>query len=114
MSFNHGSTSSRWRRLLAVETLAIDRWHDRTPGEDLRARSIAIEVKHFRQTTRAYALLLDRTRQRTACTAFDSDARTKDNAWTGHDRSQCTTTKDRSAGPVEKEGGDGGPLKLLT
>ena len=29
-------------------------------------------------------------------TAFDSDARTKDNAWTGHDRSQCTTTKDRS------------------
>ena len=72
MKFNHGSTSSTWRRLLAVETLAIDRWHDRTTGEDLRAR------------------------QRTACTAFDSDARTKDNAWTGHDRSQCTTTKDRS------------------
>ena len=37
----------------AVETLAIDRWHDRTTGEDLRARSIAIEVKHFRQTARA-------------------------------------------------------------
>ena len=34
------------RRLLAVETLAIDRWHGRTTGEDLRARSIAIEVKH--------------------------------------------------------------------
>ena len=31
---------------LAVETLPIDRWHDRTTGEDLRARSIAIEVKH--------------------------------------------------------------------
>ena len=50
-----GSTSSRWCRLLAVETLAIDRWHDRTNGEDLRAQSIAIEVKHFRQTTRAVA-----------------------------------------------------------
>ena len=36
VNFNHGSTSSRWRRLLAVETLAIDRWHDRTTGEDLR------------------------------------------------------------------------------
>ena len=36
-----------WRRLLAVETLPIDRWHiARTTGEDLRARSIAIEVKH--------------------------------------------------------------------
>ena len=45
-----------------------------------------------------HALLLDpndRTRQRTACTAFE-DARTKDNALTGHDRSQCTTIKDRS------------------
>ena len=59
VKLNHGSTSSRWRRLLAVETLAIDRWHDRTTGEDLRARSIArdrshaIEVKHFRQTAAA-------------------------------------------------------------
>ena len=26
-----------WRRLLVVETLPIDRWHDRTTGEDLRA-----------------------------------------------------------------------------
>ena len=35
------------RRLLVVETLPIDRWHiARTTGEDLRARSIAIEVKH--------------------------------------------------------------------
>ena len=35
--------------MLAVETLPIDRWHDhddRATGEDLRARSIAIEVKH--------------------------------------------------------------------
>ena len=53
VKFNHGSTSSRWRRLLAVETLAIDRWHDRTIGEDLRARSIAIEVKHFRHPAAA-------------------------------------------------------------
>ena len=37
------------RLLFAVETLPIDRadrWHDRATGEDLRARSIAIEVKH--------------------------------------------------------------------
>ena len=40
------ATPGMWRRLLAVETLPIDRWHDRTTGEDLRARSIAIEVKH--------------------------------------------------------------------
>ena len=46
-----------------------------------------------------------------ACTAFDSDARTKDNAWTGHDRSPWMHD---DQGPVEKEGGDGGPLKLLT
>ena len=46
VKFNHGSTSSGWRRLLAVETLAINPWHDHTTGEDLRARSIAIEVKH--------------------------------------------------------------------
>ena len=34
--------------VFAVETLPIDRWHDRATGEDLRARSIAIEasVKH--------------------------------------------------------------------
>ena len=42
----HAQHQAMWRRLLAVETLPIDRWHDRTTGEDLRARSIAIEVKH--------------------------------------------------------------------
>ena len=42
----HTQHQAMWRRLLAVETLPIDRWHDRTTGEDLRARSIAIEVKH--------------------------------------------------------------------
>ena len=43
----HTQHQAMWRRLLAVETLPIDRWHiARTTGEDLRARSIAIEVKH--------------------------------------------------------------------
>ena len=43
----HTRHQAMWRRLLAVETLPIDRWHiARTTGEDLRARSIAIEVKH--------------------------------------------------------------------
>ena len=44
----HTQHQAMWRRLLAVETLPIDRWHDRATGEDLlvRARSIAIEVKH--------------------------------------------------------------------
>ena len=37
VKFNHGSTSSRWRRLLAVETIAIDRWHDRTTRSCQRA-----------------------------------------------------------------------------
>ena len=40
------ATPGMWRRLLAVETLPIDRWHARTTGEDLRGRSIAIDVKH--------------------------------------------------------------------
>ena len=100
VKFNHGSTFGRWRHLLAQsKTLAIDRWHDRTTGEDLRARSIAIEVKHETlpaNRTRCCLIALDSAGHCTACTAFDSDARTKDNAWTGHDRSQCTTTKDRS------------------
>ena len=40
----HTQHQAMWRRLLAVETLPIDRWHiARTTGEDLRARSIAIE-----------------------------------------------------------------------
>ena len=102
VKFNDGSTSSRWRRLLAVETLAIDRWHDRTTGEDLHPRSIAIEVKHFpaNRSCKPHVLLIDRTRQRTACATFDSDARTKDNAWTGHDRSQQCTIEQ---GQVEKK-----------
>ena len=40
MKFNHGSTSSRWRRLLAVETLATDRWHDRTGDRRRSTRAI--------------------------------------------------------------------------
>ena len=70
-------------------------WHDRTTGEDLRARSIA-SGETWNTSGKPHGLLLDRTRQRSACTAFDSDARTKDNAWTGHDRSQCTIEQ----GPV--------------
>ena len=42
----HTQHQAMWPRLLAVETIPIDRWHDRTTGEDLRTRSIAIEVKH--------------------------------------------------------------------
>ena len=42
----HTQHQAMWRLLFAVETLPIDRWHDRATGEDLRARSIAIEVKH--------------------------------------------------------------------
>ena len=38
----HTQHQAMWRRLLAVETLPIDR----NTGEDLRARSIAIKVKH--------------------------------------------------------------------
>ena len=77
---------------------------DRDRGETLPAN----------RSCKPHVLMLDRTRQRTACTTFDSDvnARTKDNAWTGHDRSQLAARDDQ--GPVEKEGGDGGPLKLLT
>ena len=42
----HTQHQAMWRRLLAVETLLIDCWHDRTTDEDLRERAIAIEVKH--------------------------------------------------------------------
>ena len=78
---------------------------DRDRGETLPAN----------RSCKPHVLMLDRTRQRTACTTFDSDvdARTKDNAslhglvMTGHNARD-------DQGPVEKEGGDGGPLKLLT
>ena len=45
LAYTRNTRPAMWRRLLAVETLPIDRWHDGTTGEDLRARSIAIEVK---------------------------------------------------------------------
>ena len=83
----------------AVETLAIDRWHDRTTGEDLRARSIAIEVKHFRQTAAAnrtccwlialgsalHALHLTRTREQRTMHGL---------VMTGHNNAR--SSKDRS------------------
>ena len=51
---------SLWRRLLAVETLLIDRWHDRPTRRS--TRSIATEVKH--ETLPANrACLLDRLHQ---------------------------------------------------
>ena len=100
--------TSRWRRLLAVETLAIDRWHDRTTGEDLRTRSIAIEVT--RNTSgKLHALSLDRTRQRTAhaCSACMRENKEQCMDWS------WPVTMHDDQGPVEKEGGDGGALKLL-
>ena len=90
-----------WRRLLAVETLPIDRWHiARTTGEDLRARSIAIEVKHETlpaNRTRLLAAPVDLLPVLAVDLLACSRRRFSD-SWrssTGHDRSQCTTTKDR-------------------
>ena len=94
-----------WRRLLAVETLPIDRWHiARTTGEDLRARSIAIEVKHETLPANRTRPLLAAPVDLLPILAVDLLACSRrrhcfSDSWqssTGHDRSQCTTTKDRS------------------
>ena len=103
----HTQHQAMWRRLLAVETLPIDRWHiARTTAGRIRARSIAIdrEVKHETLPANRTRLLvapvdllpvlavdLLACSRRRHCSPADS--------WrssTGHDRSQCTTTKDRS------------------
>ena len=99
----HTQHQAMWRRLLAVETLPIDRWHiARTTGEDLRARSIAIdlEVKHETlpaNRTRLLAAPVDLLPVLAVDLLACSRRRFSD-SWrssTGHDRSQCTTTKDR-------------------
>ena len=96
------STSSRWRRLLAVETLSIDRSHDRTTcAAKIYARDRSRSISRWNTSGKPHVLLLDRTRQRTACTAFDSDARTKDNAYahglvmTGHNARRPRTGRER-------------------
>ena len=136
----HTQQQAMWCRLLEVEALPIDCWHDR----NTRTYIYAIKVKH--ETLPANrAWLFDRTRRRTACTALEDagtnlhpraielrcrrqanlkhfvdrycsialhctstvPARGMQSAqqWplfssviyaSGHDRSQCTTTKDRS------------------
>ena len=80
----HTQQQAMWRRLLEKSK------HFRSiagmissiaPHVQTCTRSIAIEVKH--ETLPANrARLLDRTRRRTACTAFE-DARTQDNAGPG-------------------------------
>ena len=92
LAYVHTQHQAMWRRLLAVETLPIDRWHDRTTGEDLRARSIAIMVKHE-------TLPANRTRLLAAPIYWHAEGAgspTRDGhqpVMTGH---KCTTTKDRS------------------
>ena len=112
----HTQHQAMWRRLLVlvVETLPIDRWHiARTTGEDLRARSIAIEVKH--ETLPAACC----TSRSTASTGSRSTGMQAVGAGivlrlvTVINRSWPVTMHD-DQGPVEKEGRDGGPLKLLT
>ena len=91
----HTQHQAMWRRLLAVETLPIDRWHDRPTGKDLRARSIAIEVKHETlpaNRTRLLAAPVDLL----ACSRRRHCSPTRDGhqpVMTGH---KYTTTKDRS------------------
>ena len=100
----HTQHQAMWRRLLAhaVETLPIDRWHDRPTGEDLRARSIAIEVKHETlpaNRTRLLAAPVDLLPvlavDLLACSRRRHCSPTRDGqpVMTGH---KCTTTKDRS------------------
>ena len=101
VKFNHGSTSSRWRRLLAVETLAIDLWHDSTTGEDLRPidRDRG-ETLPANRSCKPHVLLIDRTRQRTALHALHltrtREQRTMPNGlvMTGHNNAR--SSKDRS------------------
>ena len=69
-------------------------WHDRTTR---RRSTRAIDrvrwnMKHFRQTARAVAW----SHSAAHCMHCIWLGRTKDNAWTGHDRSQCTIEQ----GPV--------------
>ena len=72
-----------------------------------RRSTRAIEVKHFRQTARAVAW-------------SHSAAHSMHCIWLGREnKGQCVNwswpvTMHDEQGPVEKEGGDGGPLKLLT
>ena len=90
VKFNHGSTSSRWR---SCDCTAHDRSRRST-------RSIAIDLwtwnmKHFRHSDRAR--LLDCTNRSTGIRhAVDEAIYLAIVLVSGHDRSQCTTTKDRS------------------
>ena len=78
------------------------RWHDRTTGAaKIYARSIAIEVKHETLPANRSRLLAApvlpqcqycRSCMQLAQALFSDSWRSS----TGHDRSQCTTTKDRS------------------
>ena len=112
----HTQHLAMWRRLLAVETLPIDRWHDRTTGEDLRARSIAIEVKHetlpANRTPRLLAAPVDLLPvlavDLLACSRRRHCSPTRDGhqpVMTGHNARRPRTGRERR---------DGGPLKLLT
>ena len=119
-SFNHGSTSTV--PVLAVDgAVCLQSKHLRSiagmiaPGEDLRARSIAIEVT--RNTSgKPHAL----ARAAWSHSAAHSAAHCMHCIWLGREnKGQCMdwswpVTMHDDQGPVEKEGGDGGPLKLLT
>ena len=91
-------------------TSAIDRWHDRTTGEDLRARSIAIEVKHETLPANRTRLLAAPVLpvDLLACSKRRHCSPTRDGhqpVMTGHNARRPRTGRERR---------DGGPLKLLT
>ena len=104
----HTQHQPLWRRLLAVETLPIDR----TTGEDLRARSIAIEVKHETlpaNRTRLFAAPIATASRSTywhaACSRRSNGHCSQD--LDGHHLVMTGQMHD-DQGPVEKEGRDGG------
>ena len=104
-----------WRRLLAVETLPIDGWHDCRTRRS--TRSIATELKHetlptnrvnptARSCVKVDCTMYQSTGMRHAAGALFSTVIIR--SWPP--RSQMHDDQ----GPVEKEGRDGSPLKLLT
>ena len=98
LKFNHGSTSSGWRRLLAVETLAINPCMIAPPAK-IYARDQSRSrwnMKHFRQTARAVAWSHSAAHCMHCIWLGRENKGQCANAWTGHDRSQCTTTKART------------------
>ena len=96
-----------WRRLLAlsctqlaVETLPIDRWHDRTTRSRRSTRSVAIDLKH--ETLPANrARLLDQT----GAKQWPLFSRSRQSL-SGHDRSNARRPRTgRGRGPWWRRGG---------